>query len=201
VVQGEPGRDQGNGDGVHAHVHPAGVLDAVPEVERQADQQAPRSERALATAHGGVVEGGPGVVDNEATNPVGEVGPLTDDLAAVGDEADASQNEDRVAQDFEVEAINGLSESGVGGFEGQQTAPRNVLSGVGHAEHVEDGQEQAPCADEDHGGSVDGNRPVHFLGGLVRTSIVAHGLATDKVHLSTPKEGTPGGSLAQSEVW
>lgn len=176
MVEGKASSEQGDGDGVYANVHPARILDAVPEVERQANQQTPSGHGSLTTAHGSVVQGRPRVVDDEAADPAREVGSLTNDLAAENDEANAGEDEDGVTQHFEVEALKRFSKGSVRGFERQQTAPRNVLGWVSHAEHVEDGEQQSPSTEENHGGSVDRNGPVHFLRGLVRTSIVAHEL-------------------------
>ena len=174
MVEGKASSEQGDRDGVYANVHPARILDAVPEVERQANQQTPSGQGSLTAANGGVVQSRPGIVDDEAADPAREVGSLTDDLAAIHDEANAGEHEDGVAQHFEVEAINRLSKRCVRRFERQEAAPGNMLRWVSHAEHVEHGQKQSPSPEENHGWGVDGNGPVHFFRGLVRTSVFAH---------------------------
>lgn len=175
VVQCETRCEESDGHGVHADVHPSDVLNAVPEVKRKTEQQAPSGRGALAPAHGGVVQGRPGVVDDEATEPSPQVVGFVDGFQAKNHERETSGDENRVTKHFVMEPVNGFSKSSVGGFEREQATPRDVLRRVGHAEHVEDGEQDTPCAEEDHGRCIDRCGPSR-VSGCLGLNGVAHGL-------------------------
>lgn len=123
VIQCETRGEESDGDGVHADVHPSDVLNTVPEIKRKTEQQAPSSRGALAPADGGVVQGLPRVVDDETTEPGLQVVGLVDGFQTKNHEGETGGDEDRVAQHFVVEPVNGVSKSSVGGFEGEKATP------------------------------------------------------------------------------
>lgn len=81
VVQRKASSHEGDGDRINANINPSAVGDAEIEVENQAEQQAPGSHGALAAAEVWVVEGGPGVVDDQAFGPVAHGVALVHDSA------------------------------------------------------------------------------------------------------------------------
>ena len=171
VIQGDPGGHQCDGHGVDANVDPALVGDAKVEIESQAQQQAPSGHGSLATSDARVVQGGPGVVDDEAREPFFDRFSLVDLVDAQGDDADAPCHEHGVTEGFEMETVLGFPEGCVGGLKREQAAPRYVVGGVNHPEHVQEGQGQAPEAHAHHDGRIDGRVCSAGLAGR----IVAHG--------------------------
>ena len=171
VVQSNTCGHEGDGDRIHANIDPSLIGEAEVEVERQSEKKAPCSHGSLTTGHRRVVESRPCVVDDQATEPVHDRLLLIDGLRTQGDEASTSSDEDGVAKNFVVEAISGIAECGVGGFKGEQAAPRNVVGRVNHAKHVQHGQHQAPKANAYHNGRIQGHLSRGGLGGR----IVAHG--------------------------
>ena len=118
--------------------------DSEVKVERKTEQEAPCSHGSLAAGHRGVVEGRPGVVDNEAAEPVCNGLLLVDGPGTEGDERCASGHEDGVAEHFELEAVFCFAKGCVGGFKGEQATPGDVVGRVNHAKHVQSGQDQSP---------------------------------------------------------
>ena len=151
VVQSESSRHEGDGDRIHADVDPTSVGDAKVEVESKTEQQAPSGHGALSTTEAWVVESRPCVVDEQPLRPVCNGVALVHDSATKDDEADAASDEDGVAEHFEMEPILCVPEGSIGGLKGQQTAPRNMVSWMGHAEHVQGSKDQTPDAEEDQG--------------------------------------------------
>ena len=171
VVQSDSRRHQGDGDGVHTDVNPPLVGKSEVEVERQAEQEAPSSHGSLATGNRCVVEGRPGVVDDQTTEPISNGLALIDDLGPQSDETGASGDEDGVSENLVVETVFGITKGCVGRFEGKKAAPGDVIIGVNHANHVQHGQQQAPEAYAHHYGRVHGS----LFRVVPGVRIVAHG--------------------------
>ena len=173
VVECKAGSHEGDGDRVNADIDPSAVSDTEVEIEHQAEQQAPSSHGSLAAAEAWVVEGRPRVVDDQTLGPVADGVSLVDDSATEGDKADTTGDEDGVAKNFKMEPVFGIPEGGVGRFKGEQSAPRDVVGWVGHAEHVEGGKDQSPNTEEDQCRSINGHFAVQDVAGIV----LAHELA------------------------
>ena len=198
VVQSESSCHEGDGDRIHADVDPTSVGDAKVEVESKAEQETPSGHGALATTEAWVVESRPCVVDEQPLGPVGNGVAFVYDSAAEDDEADAASDEDGVSEHFEMEPVLCVAKGSIGGLKGQQTAPRDVVSWVGHAEHVQGGKDQTPNAEEDQGRSINGHFAVNGLAGF----IVAHALADWRTAFKHTEQSNPLGSrVLHSEVW
>ena len=118
MVESKARCNQSNGNGIYANIHPTAVVDSKPEVEYEAQKEAPSRHCALAATNRWVCKSSPSVVDNQRSSPFGNTAGLVNGLHSKSDHCKACRHEDSISKRFVVESINGDTKRWVSGFEG-----------------------------------------------------------------------------------